>query len=414
MNRAVLSRTLPLCASILGAAAILAVAGPLNPPTGPVAPTYKTLAEVEPRTAVNATNTPGDATSVFKITQPGSYYLTADAAGAAAKSTIVIAASNVSLDLCGFSVTGVAGSLTGILAGPATTNLSVSDGCVRALGGGGIDLSIANRVQVRGVRAINNTGIGIRLGADSVIEHCTAAGNTQAGFSCTQSAAITDCDASTNTGNGFVGTTGCDFRNCVARANAIGYVTTGGASYQSCTAQGNASAGFQMGFGAAASGCTAQDNGSDGILADIGSNLTACTSRANLASGFHVLAACTVTSCTAAGNKNDGILFGAVGGSAIGNHCSTNGLASTIPGGSGAGIHVLSTGVRLERNNATNNDRGIQIDASGNFVICNSAQNNNGAGPLNNYPITGTQTIGPIIAANGPINTLSAWANFEY
>ncbi|HYD01608.1 MAG TPA: hypothetical protein VEB22_10315, partial [Phycisphaerales bacterium] len=47
-------------------------AGPLNPPVGPVAPTAKPIAEVEPRTAINAANTPGDADSLFRITQPGS------------------------------------------------------------------------------------------------------------------------------------------------------------------------------------------------------------------------------------------------------------------------------------------------------------------------------------------------------
>ncbi|MCH8150310.1 MAG: hypothetical protein IH987_20420, partial [Planctomycetes bacterium] len=38
-------------------------AGNLNPPSGPVTPTMKTLTEVEPRIAINATNTPGDASS---------------------------------------------------------------------------------------------------------------------------------------------------------------------------------------------------------------------------------------------------------------------------------------------------------------------------------------------------------------
>src|SRR2546423_12808745 len=53
----------------------LLFAGPLDPPAGPVTSSNKTLGEVEPRTPVNATNTPGDGISLFKITQPGSYYL---------------------------------------------------------------------------------------------------------------------------------------------------------------------------------------------------------------------------------------------------------------------------------------------------------------------------------------------------
>jgi len=58
-------------------------AGDLNPPPGPVASTMKTLSEVEPRIAVNSINTPGDADSLFKITQPGSYYLTGNITGVA-------------------------------------------------------------------------------------------------------------------------------------------------------------------------------------------------------------------------------------------------------------------------------------------------------------------------------------------
>ena len=49
--------------------------GPLAPP-GAAAPTTKTLDQVEPRIAINSTNTPGDADSLYKITQPGSSYLT--------------------------------------------------------------------------------------------------------------------------------------------------------------------------------------------------------------------------------------------------------------------------------------------------------------------------------------------------
>jgi hypothetical protein len=47
------------------------MAGPLTPPAGPIAATMKTISEVEPRTAINAVNTPGDANSLYKITQPG-------------------------------------------------------------------------------------------------------------------------------------------------------------------------------------------------------------------------------------------------------------------------------------------------------------------------------------------------------
>src|SRR5678815_4185257 len=83
--------------------------GLLTPPGTP-APTMKTLDQVEPRVAINATNTPGDTDSLFKITQPGSYYLTGNITGVAGKHGIAIAASGVTVDLNGFDVAGVPGS----------------------------------------------------------------------------------------------------------------------------------------------------------------------------------------------------------------------------------------------------------------------------------------------------------------
>src|SRR4029079_14214982 len=91
--------------AVLAIAAISALLaqGPLTPPGAP-APTMKTLDEVEPRIAVNSTNTPGDADSLDKITQPGSYYLTGNITGVFGKMGIEIAANGVTIDLMGFEM----------------------------------------------------------------------------------------------------------------------------------------------------------------------------------------------------------------------------------------------------------------------------------------------------------------------
>lgn len=70
--------------------------GPLSPPGAP-GPTMKTLAQVEPRTAI--TNAP------VTISQPGSYYLATNVAG-----TITLDADHVTLDLMGFRVAASSGS----------------------------------------------------------------------------------------------------------------------------------------------------------------------------------------------------------------------------------------------------------------------------------------------------------------
>ena len=114
--------------------------GPLTPPGAP-APTMKTLDQVEPRTPIDATHTPGDADSLFKITQPGSYYLTGNITGVAAKHGIEIAAGGVTLDLMGFDLSGIAGSLDGVSSTVASlTSISIRNGSIRAWGDEGIDL----------------------------------------------------------------------------------------------------------------------------------------------------------------------------------------------------------------------------------------------------------------------------------
>ena len=113
-NRRIGVVTLPIGAAILLVGAWIANAGDLNPPSGAVAPTMKTLVEIEPRTAVNATNTPGDADSLFKITLPGSYYLTGPIDVPIGKHGIVVMADRATIDLNGFSIQGIPGSLNGI------------------------------------------------------------------------------------------------------------------------------------------------------------------------------------------------------------------------------------------------------------------------------------------------------------
>src|SRR6266704_1661663 len=87
--------------------------GSLTPPSGPPAPTMKTLQQIEPRTDVLTLS--GNAQSVVTITNPGSYYLTTNLVGVAGKHGIAIASDNVTLDLNGFSLLGVSGSLSGVV-----------------------------------------------------------------------------------------------------------------------------------------------------------------------------------------------------------------------------------------------------------------------------------------------------------
>lgn len=130
-------------------------------------------------------NTPGDSDSIFKITQPGSYYLAGNIQGLAAKHGIEIAASGVTLDLNGFDLRGVTGSLDGVSVGLLNAvNVSVRNGSVRSWGGSGINLTDAatSDTDVSDIVASQNVFAGIRMGFGGTITRCTAYNNTGAGI----------------------------------------------------------------------------------------------------------------------------------------------------------------------------------------------------------------------------------------
>jgi parallel beta-helix repeat protein len=310
-------------------AATVAPAGPIHPPAGPVAPTYRTLTEVEPRTPIGPLTTPGDDDSVFKITQPGSYYLAGPITGESGKHGIEIVASNVTLDLNGFELLGVAGSLSGsATTEPGLLDIQVTNGSARAWGGAGIDLAQATRCQVDAARCSGNA-TGIRVGGASTVSECVAGGNTGAGI-----------DA------GF----GCIVTRCASHDND----TTG----------------IAVGHGSAVHNCTVFGSGSSGISAITGTTVIGCAVRGNAAHGITVSTGCLIADCTASSNGGDGIRASS-GCTIRGNVC----FASGVPG-DGAGVHVTSSGNRIEGNQCLSADRGIDADSSGNFIARNICSGN--------------------------------------
>ena len=161
--RAILALTLTAAASL---------GGNINPPSGAPSPTMKTLAEVEARTPINSTNTPGNANARFRITQPGSYYLTGNLTGVAGRHGIeVVATGKVTIDLNGFQLVGVAGSMSGIHC-ETEAHLTVRDGEIRGWGLDGIrfspDLSRGSLLERLLVRDNGSDGAELSGGDRSV------------------------------------------------------------------------------------------------------------------------------------------------------------------------------------------------------------------------------------------------------
>lgn len=103
MKRSIQRYAHPVLIVTAVASVIWVNAGSLTPPGGPVAPTMKTLDQVEPRTPISAFGT--------TLTTPGSYYLTANLdSGASTNDGILVRADNVTIDLNGFSIISTSGA----------------------------------------------------------------------------------------------------------------------------------------------------------------------------------------------------------------------------------------------------------------------------------------------------------------
>lgn len=290
-------------------------AGPITPPPGPVASTYKTLSEVEPRIAINAINTRGDADSVYKITQPGSYYLTGNVTGQIGKHGIEIAASGVTVDLNGFEVVGVPsmGEFDGISVTLSTArSIEVRNGTVRGWGDEGVDLGslgVDSVGIVRNIRAGENFGNGIAVGRGCLITGCVAFDNNGHGIVAGTATTISGCTAYSNSGDGINTSTGCTITDC-----------------------------------------SSTFNGGSGIVPGGGSSVYGCTAFANVLNGITATFDCHIAN----------------------NNCDNNGAGSA----GGAGILISGTDNRVESNNCTDNATGIEAGASGNFIARNTCADN--------------------------------------
>lgn len=179
-------------AALLFAAAFPAAAGPLTPPAGPVAPTYRTLAEIEPRKPISQPAQPASPEAVVIIDAPGSYYLTGNIV-ANGRTGIHIAANNVTLDLNGFAVLGVnAAEFPGISGDDSYLhNIRVFNGTISNFAAG-VALAADNPV-IEDLR-IGNCAMGISTSSSyaGVCRRNTMFGLTDAAISMGEAALIAD------------------------------------------------------------------------------------------------------------------------------------------------------------------------------------------------------------------------------
>ena len=199
----------------------LLVAGPLTPPSGPVTPSYKTLQEVEPRTPISATTTPGGLGAIYKITQPGSYYLTGNVTPNYFNSAIQVSSSNVTIDLNGYSLlgAGATGAPSALIVDSGLSNIVVKNGSAIGWPGAGFNLGSATNSRAIDLTSAGNGAVGISLGDNATVTGCVSANNGNGGITCGASSLMSNCTARSNQVNGFTGTYAGAISNCRAECN---------------------------------------------------------------------------------------------------------------------------------------------------------------------------------------------------
>jgi parallel beta-helix repeat protein len=362
-------------------------------PPGPPAPTMKTLAQVEPRTPI--TNLP------VTISVAGSYYMTTNLTGN--PGGITIAASGVTLDLMGFELVGGTGS--GVNVSGNRTNIVIRNGTVRGWGDEGVSADIATDTTFEGLRILGNASNGLRAGNQARVTGCIAANNSGVGISAVFASTISDCLAVSNSNRGIDVASGCTVIGSASRANgSFGIDAFQFCTIVNCASSSNSQTGINADIGSTIIGCSSGFNsGGGGIFASSGSTIRDCTARGNQNVGIRAGEGSTVNDCTVSGNTGDGIVV-SNRCHLTGNTCNNNGAGT----GDGAGVHATGSGNRIDGNNVTINDRGIEANSAGNLIIRNSASGNG-----SNYVFGGTQSFGPTNTVSG-IVTNHPWANFSF
>jgi hypothetical protein len=226
--------------------------GPLTPPGLP-APSMKTLDQIEARTPISATVTPG-AGPYFTISQPGSYYLTGNITVTTGSAIVITAASDVSIDLNGFTIasTSTIGNDGYAIFIPIYFNrLTVRNGSIRSgttvsnqavVTSAGFTYGIVSQyglqeALISGLHVSGCCSSGIMVEGQGIIENCTASNNGVDGIFC-RNGSVTGCTARLNGADGIV-TILSSVTSCSAFNNGHHGINASSSVVVHCVASGN-------------------------------------------------------------------------------------------------------------------------------------------------------------------------------
>jgi parallel beta-helix repeat protein len=332
--------------------------------------------DVKGEKRIDVLTLPGDASNLFVISAPGSYYLSGNLTGVSGKNGISINADDVTVDLNGFALIGVTGSGDGIVVPAAHRNLRIRNGSAQSWGGNGINCNNATNSQFDHLRVSQNAAYGLNCGAGNVLSEISAEANGLQGIITGARCTLTACYAANNTSDGFF----------------IGNSSTVTAS----TSVSNVN-GFNTDNQCTIIGCTAASNSGDGIFPNNNCTIKDCTAVLN-GTGIYGggTARSSIVGCTASQNTGNGIVFGS-DSLIMGNNASGNGID---------GFHSSGGSLNhIDGNTASHNAHDGFI-LGNDLVVRNSAFFNTTA----DYSPTSGTNYGPINSAS---TSTSPWANFR-
>ncbi len=376
--------------------------GPLDPP----APPGSTLPQVEPRAPVPPVGWNG--TFPITIGEPGSYFLTGDIElGSAQPEAVLITASDVTLDLNGFTIES-ANFGSGIVASGSLTRITIRNGSVVRALSQAVNLGSAVQSVLEDLKVQQNlAGWAVTAGEAATVRDVTVWATVGSGISLGPVADVDGCTID-GFGNANTGTIGLlvGVHSSVARCS-VAYFQTGVEAgpisrISDCVARFE-STGVMTGDTSTVERCTVSDAGYRGIDVGVASRVSDCDVR-NGGTGVAAGAGSTVENCTVGSMTTYGITV-AGNGVVQGNHVDT----VTTPGGvKSCGVSLDGGTNRADGNFVINSQYGMCLSSFGGDSVTRNVFRNN---TFNISSFLGVNDIGPVGTA---ATATQPWSNIAY
>lgn len=382
--------------------------------------------------AADGTVTPINAIP-FQISNSGRYCLTQSVDGVAGMNGITIVASNVELDLNGFSIRGKIDSGSGVVAAQ-NANVRIKNGSIfgwpdTAIDATGIQVSVENVY----ISSVAYGGLqGVVLGPGSRIERCTVSDMTVVGVALGDGSSARDVRVEMDgaSGVGIALGAGAKAIQCSVKYGNIGIQGSVRAFVDCCDVSQFTMTGIETGEYAIVHGCRIDGTPMPsaacvatptGIAIGVLSRASDCTVVAVPGNGVTLAEGATASKLSVADSSTDG--FQAIGPRTVVEHCMAtlnggNGITTGEEGvvryctsSSNTGFGLLAQGPRgrLEGNTADSNQSGIVLQGLHNLATGNRAANNT----LADFVIAPKSVTGPTIVTSGFLNLSNPFANFQ-